>query len=267
MKRLLFTSAVLATLILTACSDNSVENNYAEAELVQVTLSANSYVSVTDSPFRGKSVEFDESYTHTLPNKFTAYLVANEDKGQYRTGDLIQTEIVDSGSNSLTVPKMAITIYVTNYDDVPATLDDNWYRWDNAAEQLPQTSHKLYLYGKNTIDFNNTLSGEVDAHNHYAAVMILNNNWVADFPASYDTNQSYESVTEEWYNLYIRLNNTNTKVPLNTITGTSNYTLKRDIEANRVYQFIFNGDVATDTGNLTVHVQPLEEGSAEEIDI
>ena len=266
MRNLLFISMTLIALFLTACSENGTVQNFDEAELVQVTLSANSFVSTTNNAFLAKSVEFDHSYSHALPSSFTAYFVANEDKGQYRAGDLIQTEIIGSGANSLTVPKMEIAIYVTNYEGI-ATLADNWYTWPNAIEQLPTTSHNLYLYGKNTINFDNTLTGEVDVYNHYASVMILNNKWVADYPQSYDSSQLYESVTAEWYNLYIRLSNTNPKVPLNLVNGNQNYTLNREIEANRIYQFIFNGDVATDTRNLTVNVQPLEMGGVEEIDI
>lgn len=266
MKRLLLLSATLTALILTACSDKSIVNDYDEAEFVQVTLSANSFVSSANNAFRGKSVEFDDSYNHILPDEFTAYFVAKETKGQYNTGDLIQTKTIKEGSNSVTVPKMEIAIYVTNYDEA-ATLQDNWYTWDNATEQLPSTSHELYLYGKNTINFDSTLSGEVDVHNPYAAVMIKDNEWVTDTPQSYDTNQKYESVSADWYNLYIRLNDTNTKVPIKSVNGNTTYTLKRNIESNRIYQFILNGDVATDTGNLTVNVQPLEKGNAEEIDL
>lgn len=266
MKRLLLISVFLTAAFLTACSDNNTVQHYDDTEFVQVTLSANSMVTAANSAFRGKSVEFDESYTHTLPQTFTAYFVANESKGQYQKHDLIQTEIIGSGANSITVPKMEIAIYVTNFDG-EATSQDDWYTWDNAVEQLPQTSHELYLYGKKTINFANTLTGEVDVHNHYAAVMIQDNIWVADSPQSYDTSQLYESVSDDWYNLYIRNSNTNTKIPLNVVSGVTTYTLKRDIEANRVYQFILNGDVATDTGNLTVNVRPLEEGSVEEIDI
>lgn len=266
MKRILLISATLAALILTACSEKSTVNNIEDTEFVQVTLSANSFVSSTNNAFRGKSVEFDESYSHALPKTFTAYFVANENKGQYRENDLIQTEIINDGSNSVTVPKMSIAIYVTNFDG-EETSQNNWYSWNDAVEQLPMTSHELYLYGKNTIDFNKTLSGEVDVYNPYAAVMIKNNEWVAGTPKSYDSNQSYKAVTADWYNLYIRKTNTNTEVPIKSVNGNSIYPLQRDIESNRVYQFILNGDVATDTGSLTVNVQPLEEGSAEEIDI
>lgn len=264
MKKLLLLSATLIALFLTACSENSTVGNYDETEFIQVTLSANSFVSVADNAFRGKSVEFDESYSHPLPETFTAYLVAKEKKGQYNPGDLIQTEIVGSGANSLTVPKMKMTIYVTNYE-APATLSDVWYTFPDAVQQLPRTSDKLYLYGKNIIDFNTSLTGEVDVQNPYAAVMIRNNNWLSGAPKSYDSDQYYTLVSDDWYNLYIRSNNTNTMVPLNVTSGS--LTLKRDIVPNRIYQFIFNGDVATDTGNLTVNVGELEKGSAEEIDI
>lgn len=266
MKRLLLLPVILTALILTACSDNSIIDENYETEFIEVTLSANSFVTSSNNTFLGKSVEFDETYNHVLPATFTAYFVANENKGQYRTGDLIQTEIINDGANAVTVPKMKIAIYVTNFDDV-ATLQDGWYTWDNAIEQLPKTSHELYLYGKNTIDFDKTLSGEVDVYNPYAAVMIKKNDWVTGSPQSYDSNELYELVTDNWYNLYIRLNNTNTKIPIKSVHGNTSYTLNREITPNRIYQFILNGDVATDTGNLTLNVQPLEKGRAEEIEI
>ena len=144
-----------------------------------------------------------------------------------------------------------------------------WYTWNDAVNQLPQTSTSLLMIGMNTIDYATTTIGTVNVLNPYAAVMILNNQWIDSAPSSYDTNMNYNLVdNNNWYNLYIRNNNTNTKIPI-SIPGNPNqhYTLSRTITANKIYQFTISGDVLEDDGNLNIVTVPLEEGTAETIDL
>ena len=270
MKKLLLLSFATA---LFSCGDETtnINNNYYVDE-VQVQLSAKSLISEVSSGFGGKSTySLDNSYTHILPASYTAYFVADETKGQYTTGQVVKTYSVTEGMNSITVPKMKVKVYVTNYlkPGGNETQPNAWYTWNNAVQQLPQTSEELLLLGNNSIDYSIETVGEVEMTNPYAAVMIKNNQWISSAPSSYDTNQDYFLDTpSNWYVLYIRNNNTNTKVPIN-IPGNPNqhYTLSRTIEANKIYQYTINGNVLEDDGNLDIIVLPLEVGYAETIDL
>lgn len=259
-------------LAFTSCGDDVTNiNNTYNIENVEVFLSAKSLITETESPFGAKGVSFDNSYTHQLPTSYKAYFVADETKGQYVQHQVVQVIDVVSGMNSITVPKMKVKVYVTNYDhpNYDETQPNAWYTWNDAKQQLPQTSHTLNLHGFNSIDYGVETVGEVTVTNPYSAVMIKNNQWVSSAPSSYDTNQNYTLVAmDEWYLLYIRNNNTNTKIPI-SIAGNPNqhYTLSKAIQANKIYQYTINGNVLEDDGNLNIITVPLEEGTAEEINL
>lgn len=271
--RKLFSLLVLSLLI-TSCGDD-VTNNYVtyNVEDVTVSLDAQSLITSSETPFSAKNSisSFDTDYTHQMPTNYTAYFVADETRGQYTTGQVVKTYSVTEGLNNITVPKMKVKVYVTNYlkPNGNETQPNAWYTWSDAVQQLPQTSHTLNLIGNNTIDYSNVTVGTVTMVNPYAAVMIKSNQWISSAPSSYDTNQDYFLDTpSNWYILYIRNNNTNTKIPIN-IPGNPNqhYTLNRTIEANKIYQYTINGNVLEDDGNLDIIVLPLEVGYAETIDL
>lgn len=270
MKQKLVLSLVgLFSLMLTSCGED-VTNNYItyNVEDVTVSLDAQSLITSSEIPFSAKySISsFDSTYVHQMPTNYTAYFVADETKGQYTTGQVVKTYSVTEGLNNITVPKMRVKVYVTNYT---GHTNPNWYTWGDAVEQLPQTSHTLYLIGNNTIDYSTVTVGTVTMVNPYAAVMIKNNQWISSAPSSYDTNKEYFLDTpSNWYILYIRNNNTNTKVPIN-IPGNPNqhYTLSKTIQVNKIYQYTINGNVLEDDGELNIIVSPLEKGVAEEIQL
>lgn len=268
MKKLILALAV--TFGLTSCSEDTIiNNNYFEVEEVNVTLDAQSLITESQSAFKYKTMSFDSTYQHIVPQTFTAYVVAQETKGQYVQNQVIKSIQVTEGMQQVTVPKMKLKFYITNYNHLTSDeMQPNaWYSWSDAIQQLPQTSQNLFYLGSESEDFNLNSSITVQLENPYAAVMIKNNNWVSSAPSSYDTNENYFLGTNSnWYVLYIRNNDTNTKVPIN-IPGNPNqhYTLKRSIEPNKSYQYTINGNVLEDGGNLNVVISPIEVGGSEEI--
>lgn len=260
MTNLIKLSAIVVLLLSTlvsSCTKN--ENNYYTVENVTVSLNSKELLETVVKPFKAstkmstKSVV--EEYQHQFPSSYTAYFISKETKGEYTTGQLVKTINVVAGSNTITIPKLNYDVIITNY-----TKEGNWYTWGDAIQQLPRTSYELYLYGKNNIDYSTVTVGTVELTNPYAAVMIKDNQWVNGSPTSYDTNQEYFN-NSGWHILYIRGNNTNTKIPI-SIAGNPNtsYTLSRSIEANNIYQFTIDGSVPNlEDGNLGVIVKPFEK--------
>lgn len=263
--------ALVATMF-TACTKN-YNYNY-EIENVTVTLDANEMIAIVEKDFSKSSVAkynkvasltpmamsttaTTDDYEHQFPTSYKAYFVSKETKGEYTKDQVVKVIDVEAGENTITIPKLNYDIYVTNYSQ-----EGEWYKWNNAVDQLPQTSDELYLYGKNNINYSVVTTGEVEVFNPYAAVMIRNNQWVNGVPTSYDTGQDYFlTLSSSWYVLYIRNDNTNTKVPIE-IAGNPNthYTLKRKIEANNIYQYTIDGSVPVlGDGNLGIIVKPFEK--------
>lgn len=270
LKKLILALAV--TFGLTSCSEDTIiNNNYFEVEEVVITLDAQSLITESQSAFKYKTMSFDSTYQHIVPQTFTGYIVAQETKGQYTQHQVIKSIQVTEGLNQITVPKMKLKFYITNYNH-PSNDEmqpNAWYCWNDAKQQLPQTSQNLFYLGSESEDFNSSLSITVQLENPYAAVMIKNNKWVNSAPSSYDTKENYFlDANTNWYVLYIRNNNTNTKVPIN-IPGNPNqhYTLSRSIEPNKSYQYTINGNVLEDDGNLNVVINPIEVGGSEEINL
>ena len=265
---------VLGSVVATSCSEDTIiNNNYYEVEEVNITLDAQSLITESQSTFNytTMSMSFDSTYQHIVPQTFTAYVVAQETKGQYTQNQVVKSIQVTEGLQQITVPKMKLKFYITNYDkpNHDEMQPYAWYSWGTAKEQLPQTSQNLFYLGSKFQDFNSSSSITVELENPYAAVMIKDNNWVSSAPSSYDTNENYFLDTNtNWYVLYIRNNNTNTKVPIN-IPGNpnQNYTLIRSIEPNKSYQYTINGNVLENDGNLDVVINPIEVGGSEEINL
>lgn len=267
---------VLLLLLFAGCSDKSLVNNASEIEYVEVVLSANPMLTIAKNGFRGKetnSISFDNSYSHPIPSEFTAYFVANETKGEFVKGELVETLNVTTGDNRITIPMMEFTVYVSNFNK-----NGDWYTYNGSIgtaidAHFPKSSDKLFLYGSKVIDYSdhNDLVGSVDLENPYSSVMIKDNQWVTGTPVAYsDGRAAYSLVGQpdenghQWFNRYIRLDTSNTGVPLKHLDN--EYKIDHKLDANVIYQFVFDGSVpVTDDGGLTVGTSGMEEGGATEI--
>lgn len=264
MKKSILLSALALLITLVSCTKN--ENNYYTVENVTVQLNSKELLETVVKPFKASTKKSSTSstteYEHQFPSSYTAYFISKETKGQYASGQLVRTINVNPGNNTITIPKLDYDIIVTNY-----TKEGDWYTWNDAIQQLPQTSHELYLYGKNNIDYSTVTEGTVELTNPYAAVMITDNQWVSGTPKSYDTNQEYFN-NSGWYILYIRNGNTNTMIPVFNNGISSSFTLTRDIKANYIYQFNVYGDIDDlNNGNFWIIAKPFEKTIKEIINL
>lgn len=271
--KFLLALVTLLSLTFTSCGDEiEVINNHYHVSEKMVSLDAKNLITETQNPFSVKTTNsVNDKYEHIIPQTFTAYVVANETKGQYTTGQVIKSIQVAKGMNQVSLPEMSLSIYVTNYDNPNSDemQPNSWYTWNDNKEQLPMTTHNLFYVGSTSEDFSTTSSATVNLENPYAAVLIKKNNWVSSTPSSHYTNQEYFLDTPtQWYIIYTRGNNTNTKVPIN-IPGNpnQNYTLSRTIEPNKEYLYTINGNVLEDDGNLNIIVAPIDFGGEEEINL
>lgn len=243
--------------VFTACEKSEVITNNYNIEYVNVTLDATELVAIVEKPMTKASTRSTTAeYQHKFPESYTAYFVSKETKGEFKEGDIVDSLTVNSGSNTIRIPKLKYKVYVTNYKHKA----DKWYTWGDAVEQLPRSSDALYLIGNNEIDYSTVTTGEVELTNPYAAVMIKKNKWTNGTPTHYDNgNKPYELVKGDWYLLYIRSNKTNTKVPI-SIAGNPNetYTLDKPIQGNNIYQYTIDGSVLNG-GNLGIIVKPFEK--------
>lgn len=264
----------ITSLVFFGCSKDELNQHQQYVENVEVQFSTDRIITSSQN-FSARVTEkmatayattqsTDLSYEHKLPNTFTAYFVAKETKGQYTKDQIVKEIVVNAGTNTIEVPKMNLHVYVTNY-----SKNGNWFTWPDAIEQMPMTSNEIYMIGDDLIDFNTVTEAAVEVFNPYAAVMIMNNQVVNGIPKSNDTNDDYTRVSDHWYNLYIRMDYTNTMVPI-SIVGNPNdlYTLNRPIEANKIYQFELSGKLLDNAGgNFKVIVKPLELTEKEEVNV
>ena len=262
-------------LLMSSCSEDTIVNNYdITVENVTVEFGAKSLLTESsDVLAKGtaqKTTNFDNSYTHTLPTSFKAYFVSTETRGQYTQGQVVKVIDVTTGSQTITIPKLSYNVYVVNYDH--PTSDETqpyaWYTWANPEQQLPVTTSNIILFGKSLIDYKTVTTGQVELHNYHSAVMIKNNVAIGGTPTFNTGNVPYNLVANnDWYLLYIRNATTSTAVPLSfTSPNGTTYQLNKSILANKIYQYTLQavGDV---DGNLTIVTVPMEEGTAEIIDI
>lgn len=255
--------ALLTVLVTSSCT--KTENHYYTIENVTVQFNSKELLETKVKPL-GKSASTNPTtseYEHVFPTSYKAYFVSKQTKGQYTEGQVVKVIDVVAGGNTITIPKLDYDVYVTNYTHSA----EKWYTWNDAIEQLPQSSHVLYLYGKNRIDYSTVTQGQVELINPYAAVMIQQNQWVNGIPKFYGDGKDYTTVTG-WYLNYIRTGNTNTQVPI-SIPGNPNshYTLTRTINANEIYQYTIDGGVLDQNGNLGIIVQPLVKVTKETINL
>lgn len=253
----IFKTAILAlgVVLFASCSKNETYNIVVENVTVQ--FNSKEILETVVKPFAKRaSVSASASeYQHKFPESYKAYFVSKETKGEYTAGQVVKVIDVTAGGNTITIPALNYDVYVTNYEK-----DGLWYTWNDAVQQLPQSSTELYLYGKNNINYSQVKEGTVELYNPYAGVMIENNRWINGAPKYYGDGKDYASVTG-YYLLYIRGNNTNTQVPINIAGNPNNsYTLNRPIEANNIYEFKIDGSVEVITdGNLGIIVKPFEK--------
>lgn len=262
MKRFMLTFIILPIFASFSCSGedevtdqmgNSINNNEITIQLrTELGITENS--SSFDKAFTGicatraGQTSSDSTFSPTLPTTYKAYFVAEETKGQYKSGSIVKTAAVNDGTNIITVPAMKYNIYVTNYDidKIPNSSD--------IEASLPESSSTLYYYGSNQKDLDsNGITLDVTLSNPYAAVAIYKNGCISSTPVYKDSNTYSES--GNWYYLYIRDTKTNTKIPVN-IAGynADSYTLEKDISPDHIYQYTLSKSTSTTEGSLNIIV-------------
>jgi hypothetical protein len=286
MKKLIFSIAALAAIVVMgSCSQDSSLNNQTEKSVgnVTVSLNVNSGIEVSEnnSSMDKSTVNSTRALTTraggttTTPAPFTvdlskyeytAYFVAAQDAGDYKTGDLVRKVTVTGGNNSISVPAIKYNIYVTNYD--PATAITTGSQKESAVtgleKQLPESSTStLYLFGSQLgADFSNTTDATqnkatVNLTNHYAAVCIAANDFVKSVSYEPTPNDPHTYVTyatsQNWFYMYINTSVTtmpNSIIALQNFSGTipPDYDLNTKFDktnplvADNVYMFTVNDD-------------------------
>lgn len=265
-------------LSMTSCSKDTIVNNYdVVVEIGTFEFGTKTLITESDGVFAKGTTGFDNTYVHTLPTTFTARFVCDEDRGQYKKGEVIKSLTVVNGVNQvLSLPKLKYKVYVSNYV-MPNQNETQNYPWyytagtlANISTQIPAYSNEILLFGIETIDYTTVTTGTVTLTNFFSAVMVKNNSSVASAPFfNYSGNPLYTLVANNtWYLLYIRNTTTNSQVPLTFNAPNMGwvYQLNKPIEGNKIYQYTIQG-VGEGDGNLTIVTVPLEEGTAEVIDI
>ena len=275
MKKLILALAV--TFGLTSCSEDTIINNYeVTVENVTVEFGAKTLITENSGVFAKGTKGFDKTYVHTLPTDFTARFVCDEDRGQYKKGEVLKSLSVVNGVNQvLSLPKLKYKVYVSNYV-MPNQNETQNYPWyytagtvSSISNQIPAYTDDILLFGIDTIDYTTVTSGTVTLSNPYSAVMVKNTSSVASAPFFNTGNKTYTLVANDsWYLLYIKNSTTSTQVPLtfNAPDMGDVYQLNKAIEPNKIYQYTIQG-VGDGEGNLTVVTVPMEEGTAEIINI
>ena len=258
-KVILMLAVVLLTLIVGCTKEREV---IVVVPNVEVHLNMKQYFNVEEGNlFRAATTR--STYEHEYPTAYTAYFVANENKGDYTAGQVVKTISVEKGPQKVVVPELSYKVYVTNYNKPESP---NWYTWTDAVEQMPQATNTLYLYGMNEIDYKTTNVGEVVVENPYAAVMIQGNR-IPDAPIHYDSGTSYIPTGDGWWLKYIRNNTTNTGVVVVFTHENKTVTINDPIEANKIYKYTLLSDVPEDDKNFKVEVETFEDTVNREVEV
>lgn len=275
MKKIVFLYIIIAVaLFFASCSDdNSTTSSTAKYVTVNLQIGTDSTLNLSggSTPFTynnsaqklvmGKTLTATRAVIDgvTVPDfvpevltKFTAYLIANENKNGFSTNQFVDSVPVYTGSNYITVPAMKYKVYVSNYKysgmETNTWNYQNWYSgyYQNPmGEGMPYSTTTLYLYGESDLDFTNGAVGEVVLTNPYAAVCIYKNKYVMSTPYDYNNNSKECGVKGNWYYLYIncaKFNSTNLYILLGNFPDypySKNFTLTYPITANKIYQYIF----------------------------
>jgi hypothetical protein len=257
MRKVIFMLAVVLLTLIVGCTK---ERTIVVVPNVEVHLNMKQYFNVEEGNLF-KSATTRSTYEHEYPTTYTAYFVANENKGGYTAGELVKTITVTKGLQTVVVPELSYKVYVTNYEK-----EGSWYTWPDAVEQMPQATNTLYLYGMNEIDYKTVEYGEVVVKNPYAAVMIHGNR-IPDAPIHYDSGTSYIETGDGWWLKYIRNNTTNTGIVVVFTHENRTVAINDPIEANKIYKYTLLADVpeTDDEGNFFVDVEDFKDTENREV--
>lgn len=232
MKKLIYSSIAFlaAIVVMGSCSQDSdltsTTSSSSEVDSVTVSLNLNSGIEVSESgsamskssdnipvtraATRAGSTDYNGNFKPAPDGiTYTAYFVAKETGNGYTAGNIVSIQTVNEGSNNtVKVPNIAYTIYVTNYSDdniknlgigslfidkafkeysltTAATLADNDVK-DGTKVKIPlpvtnptEATSTLYLFGETTSDAatsGNTIKATVDLYTPYAAVAVSKTN-------------------------------------------------------------------------------------------
>lgn len=260
MRKVIFMLAVVLLTLIVGCTKE--REIIVVVPNVEVHLNMKQYFNVEEGSLF-KAATTRSTYEHEYPTTYTAYFVANENKGDYTKGQLVKSIEVTKGLQTVVVPELSYKVYVTNFSkpDSPS-----WYTWTDAIEQMPQATNTLYLYGMNEIDYKTAEYGEVVVKNPYSAVMIQDNR-IPDAPIHYDSNTSYISTGEGWWLKYIRNNTTNTGIVVVFTHENRTVTINDPVEANKIYKYTLLADVpeTDDEGNFFVDVEEFKDTENREV--
>ena len=138
MRKVIFMLAVVLLTLIVGCTK--------EREIivvvpdVEVHLNMKQHFSVEEGNLF-KSATTRSTYEHEYPTTYTAYFVANENKGDYTAGELVKTITVTKGLQTVVVPELSYKVYLTNYEK-----EGSWYTWPDAVEQMPKLQiHCTYM--------------------------------------------------------------------------------------------------------------------------
>lgn len=255
MRNLLPVFLILLLTIFVGCSKE--ESTIIVVENVEVQLNTKSVFNIEQEGFSTRSTTTE--YQHVYPTKFKAYFIAAESKGPYTKEQLVATIDVKEGMQTITVPKLKYTVYVTNFEHT----SEGWYTWNKPLDQMPLASDVLYLFGSNVIDYSTAIYGEVTARNPWSAIMIENYEYFAPniAPLEYTSTSNYVLTADEgWWLKYVR-NKHNTVVWLKYpwMTGNTQLELQLDVLPNKVYKYRMTTPETSDKGNFEVITETFNE--------
>lgn len=253
MRNLLSVFLILLITIFVGCSKK--EATIIIVENVEVHLNTKSVFNIEQEGFSTRSATTE--YQHVYPTEFKAYFIATESKGPYIQGQLVKTVDVINGLQSITIPKLKYTVYVTNYEK-----EGSWYTWPDAIEQMPLASDVLYLYGFNIIDYSTDIYGEVIAKNPWSAIMIEDNEYFDPDkdPLEYNSNSNYVLTDEGWWLKYVR-DNHNSAVWLKYpwMVGNTQLGLNLDVLPNKIYKYRMTIPETSEEGNFEIITETFDE--------
>ena len=237
MKKLLLFLSVLV-FALSSCTKKEIVQNNGDG-LVSVSMDLSSGVNVS------RVSRASNDFVATVPTSYKVYFVSAEKTEEYNKGDIVKTADVVLGDNKITLPDIKYNIYVTNYvPSTPATEADI----KSMIESIPVSSSILYLVKEDdNVIFHDTKTITETLINNYAAVCIINNNFVTG--AQYNTppvnsfGMATYTLSGDWYYLYVKGTSTNTTIWLKNIPyNTGSYQLAETIEPNYIYEYTVTDD-------------------------
>lgn len=217
----------------------------------EVTLNTKRIVAQSETAFARLQADPDfRDYTHVIPSQFNVYFIATSGSDQNTV--IKKFEGLTEGANKVVVPARSYRVIITNYNNFSEENNGSIRR-----DRLPESSHALYLFGEETIDYKTLSAGEVTVTNDYAASMIRKSDMVKSTPSF---NQTAYFQNEDYYILYLRDQGGASSFAKNTTFsilkpdgGTGQHNLQHTYTANKVSRFHFKLYGETD-GNLNIVV-------------